>query len=272
MHHAHRRPPLRWLAAVTALVAAAGASAQITFYEHDGFQGRSFTTRGAVTDFRQRGFNDRASSVVVTGERWEICENARYGGPCTVLRPGQYASLGAMGLNDRVSSVRAVGRKAAVADDRYAPPPVVAGDYRRRQGERLYEAPVTAVRAVYGAPEQRCWVEREQVSGSDDAARVPGALIGAVIGGILGHQVGGGTGRDIATIGGAVAGAVVGSNAGRDRNGGTREVQRCADRPAAGPPAFWDVTYRFRGQEHRVQLTAHPGAAITVNRQGEPRA
>ncbi len=36
--------------------------------------------------------------------------------------------------------------------------------------------------------------------------------------------------------------------------------------------AYWDVTYNFRGQEHRVQLSRAPGRAITVNEQGEPRA
>jgi uncharacterized protein YcfJ len=47
-------------------------------------------------------------------------------------------------------------------------------------------------------------------------------------------------------------------------------VQRCADQPAQGP-AYWDVTYFFRGQEHHVQMTAPPGNTVTVNRQGEPR-
>ena len=37
-------------------------------------------------------------------------------------------------------------------------------DPRRRDNEPLYEATVTAVRAVVGAPEQRCWVERDQVA------------------------------------------------------------------------------------------------------------
>ena len=36
------------------------------------------------------------------------------------------------------------------------------------------------------------------------------ALLYAVIGGVIGHQIGGGTGRDLATAGGAVNGAVIG--------------------------------------------------------------
>ena len=79
--------------------------------------------------------------------------------------------------------------------------------------------PVASVRAVVGPPEQRCWVERQQVTEErSDAPNVPGAIAGAVIGGVLGHQIGGGRGKDVATVGGAAAGAVIGANVGR---GGT---------------------------------------------------
>src|SRR5659263_89627 len=94
--------------AVTAVAMAAQASAQITFYEQNGFQGQSFTTSRTVDNLARRGFNDRASSAVVAGERWEVCEDARFSGRCVVLRPGQYPSLNAMGLNNRITSVRAV--------------------------------------------------------------------------------------------------------------------------------------------------------------------
>ena len=180
-----------------------------------------------------------------------------------------------MGLNDRVSSVRDVSRNARIDDNRYAPAPAAARDYRRRNDERLYEANVTSVRAVVGPPEQRCWVEREQVVQERSNANVPGAIGGAIIGGILGHQVGGGRGQDIATVGGAVAGAAVGANIGRDRSGQqvqTQDVQRCENVQSQARPDHWDVTYTFRGQEHRVQMTAPPGATITVNERGEPRA
>lgn len=260
--------------AVAGLALAASAFAQITFYEREAFQGRSFNTSRTVPDFQRFGFNDRASSVIVSSDRWEVCQDVAFKGRCVVLRPGQYPSLAAMGLNDRVSSVRTVGRNARIDDERYAPPPVVDRDYRRRRGERLFEAPVTSVRAVIGTPEQRCWVEREQVVQERSDARVPSAIIGAVIGGILGHQIGGGTGRDVATVGGAVAGAAVGVNIARDRNGRqivTRDVQRCTSAPSQAHPDYWDVTYTFRGIEHRVQMTAPPGPTVTVNRHGEPR-
>lgn len=250
------------------------ATIQITFYEREGFQGRSFTTRDQIDNFGRFGFNDSASSVIVVGEPREVCEDAGFRGRCVVLRPGRYSSLAEIGLNERVSSVRTVGANTRIEDNRYIPPPVGFYNYQRRDDERLYEARVTSVRAVVGTPEQRCWVEREQVVQDQGNANVPAAIAGAIIGGILGHQVGGGRGKDIATAGGAIAGAAVGANIGRDNNGQpvyTQNVQRCTNVPSQVRADYWDVTYNFRGQEYRMQMTTPPGPTVTVNGQGEPR-
>lgn len=249
---------------------------QATFFEREGFAGKSFTTQQAVGNFARRGFNDRASSVIVAGDRWEVCDDAGFEGRCTVLRPGRYASFSAMGLNNPVSSVRAVGWGARVSDDRYAPAPSPAPDYAyyRRPREPLFEATVTSVRAVVGPPEQRCWIERGEVATPPQPSlNVPGAIIGAVVGGVLGHQVGAGMGKNLATVGGAAVGAAVGSKVGRnasDQPVAVQNVQRCESVPSQAKPDFWDVTYDFRGQQHRVQMTTAPGATVTVNEQGEP--
>lgn len=262
------------LFAVSILALAAQAGAQITFYENDRYEGRSFTTAKRVGDMQKSGFSDRASSVIVVSQRWQVCEDVRFDGRCTVLRPGQYPSLGAMGLNDRLSSVRPLQANAHVAERDYAPMPVVAQDYRRRRDERLYEADVTSARAVVGTPAQRCWMEREQAVQQQGNLNLAGAAVGAVIGGILGHQVGGGSGKQIATVGGAVGGAALGSQYGRNAavQPITQDVRRCDGNPAQATPSYWDVTYQFRGQEHRVQMAGQPGRTVTVNRNGEPRA
>lgn len=246
----------------------------IIFYENEQFGGRSFDVDQQIGNLARFGFNDRASSAVVFGDRWEVCQNVRFQGRCAVLRPGRYPSLAAMGLNDQVSSVRTVVTNVRVEDNRYAPPPATVYDNRRRGNEHLYEATVTSVRAVVGTPEQRCWVEREQVSTGSGNASIPGALVGALIGGVLGHQIGNGRGRDFATVGGAVAGGAVGASVGGrvGNNPQTQDVQRCAASPGQERPEFWDVTYVFRGQEHRMQMTSPPGPTVTVNEQGEPRA
>jgi uncharacterized protein YcfJ len=265
----------RTVLATATLTIAMQATAQVVFYEHDNFEGRSYSTDRALDNFERSRFNDRASSVVVLSDRWEACEDSQYRGRCVVLRPGRYPSLAAMGLNDRVSSVRIVGHNATVEDNRYAPEAESVYDNHRRNRERLYQADVTSVHAVGGPREQRCWTESQPVARERGGANVPGAILGAVVGGVLGHQIGGGSGKDIATAGGAVVGAAVGANAGRD-HGGQRDysqnVQRCESVTSQGRPDYWDVTYSFRGQEHRMQVTNPPGSTVTVNRDGEPRA
>jgi uncharacterized protein YcfJ len=265
---------LRSAVAAAALALSAQAAAEVVFYESERFEGTSFTATQEVRNLERAGMNDRASSVVVVGERWEVCEDRRFRGRCMVLRPGRYPSLSAMGLNDRVSSVRMVSANARIDESRYAPMPQPVYDNRRRRNERMYQANVTSVRAIAGTPEQRCWMEKEAVQGSN--VSVPGAVVGAVLGGILGHQIGSGSGNTIATVGGAVAGGAAGSQVGRLGIGGqqaqSRDVQRCENVSNQTRPDHWDVTYDFRGQEHRVQMTTQPGSTIRVNERGEPRA
>ena len=50
-----------------------------------------------------------------------------------------------------------------------------------------------------------------------------------------------------------------------------QDVQRCATVDRRARPEYWDVTYNFRGLEHRVQMSEAPQATVTVNEQGEPR-
>ncbi|HKU85096.1 MAG TPA: beta/gamma crystallin-related protein [Casimicrobiaceae bacterium] len=246
---------------IVGLVVAGQAAADVTLYSREDFRGESFTADRDIRNMERRGFNDFASSAVVRGGDWQLCEDARFEGRCAVLRPGDYPSLRAMGLGNRISSMRAVEHYGYNDNPRY----VASGDYQRRDGERLFEAPVTSVHAVVGPPEQRCWVERREYN-----ANVPGAIAGAVIGGILGHQIGGGHGQDIATAGGAVAGAAIGSNVGSGHGYG-QDVQHCTNVTRYDNPDYWDVTYMFEGREHRVQMTVAPGATILVNRNGEPR-
>jgi uncharacterized protein YcfJ len=259
------------LLSLTLLTMAVPALGEITLFGRPDFQGRSFSTREPVRNLERRDFDNRASSAIVTGGRYEVCEDRGFAGSCVVLRPGQYPSLAAMGINNGISSVRPLAREARIEERRFAPPPPVAYDYRRRRDERLFEADVVAVRAVYGRPEQRCWVDREAVNAPPSGdTNVGGAVLGGIIGGILGHQVGSGRGNDVATAGGAIAGALVGGNMAGTTY--TRDVQRCAPSQASGRPEFFDVRYRFRGVERTVQMTRPPGPTITVNANGEPRA
>jgi len=260
---------VRALFAAAALVAAAHASAAITLYEHDGFRGRAITVNSSVYNLKANGFNDMASSAFVDGGNWLACEDDNFRGRCIVLSPGSYVSLNQLGMNDSITSIRP--QRGGGRPEWDNPPPQGAPNYGyyRRPNERVFEAEVIDARAVYGQGEQRCWIERQRVSGGNDA-NVGGAIIGGIIGGILGHQVGGGRGQDAATAAGAVAGAAIGANAGGGSNlPYSRDVRRCDN--VGGQPTYWDVTYNFRGRNHYIQMSYPPGRTIYVNGLGEPR-
>ena len=271
------RRKIKSVFAIFVLGLAGQAAAQISFYEGEGFRGRVFSARDEVANFDRTGFNDRAMSVVVERGAWQICDDAYFRGHCEILRRGSYDSLAMMGMNNRISSVRPLGYESRY--DNLAPIPLPKPlpqptyEYRRRPAERLYEVPIDSVRAVLGQPDRRCWVERQQVSESGGEANIGGAIIGGILGGVLGHQVGGGRGKDVATALGAIGGAAIGNNAGRNGGGGAtydRDVQRC-ETTSTGRPEYWDVSYRFRGVEHRIQMSTPPERTITVNQRGEPR-
>ena len=67
-----------------------------------------------------------------------------------------------------------------------------------------------------------------------------GMATGAVLGGVIGHQIGGGSGKTVATIGGAALGAFVGSRVGRnmDRNDEDR-ARHALDRSPDGVSTTW---------------------------------
>lgn len=257
-----------------ALMAGSRAMAQITFYEGEGYRGQAFTTQQRVGDFRDLGFNDRASSVVVDRGRWEVCDEPYFQGRCAVLRRGSYDSLRQMGFNNRISSARRVQGNWRDTAEMLEPLPAPDYAYRYRPHEQVFHVPVTSARAIVGPPSQRCWIERQQVAESvRHQPNVGGAIIGGLVGGILGHQVGGGSGRDLATAGGVVAGAAIGANSNIGAQGTvihSRDVQRC-ENVVSATPAYWDVTYHYGGVEHHVQMSSAPGTHIAVNRNGEPR-
>src|SRR5215470_17050548 len=158
---------LKSVIALTGLGLALQAGAQVTFYSGEDFHGRQFFVDRPMSDLDRTDFNDRASSAVVQGGDWLVCEDAHFQGRCVTLRPGEYHSLDRMGLNDRISSVRPLGNRMSeyqppappppqAYDNRPPAPPPQGYDYRARSGERLYQAQVTSVRAVVGPPDQRC--------------------------------------------------------------------------------------------------------------------
>lgn len=107
---------LRPLALVAATLAATTAMAGVTFYEAENFGGRNLTMDGTVPNFVERGFNDRARSIVVEGAPVEVCVDINFNGGCTVLNPGRYPTLGNLG--HEISSMRPVQNEQRGGYDR----------------------------------------------------------------------------------------------------------------------------------------------------------
>jgi len=100
---------MRGAVAVLGLGLAWHAAAEVVFYGNPDFRGRSVRVDRPVADFLNFGFNDRASSATVRSGDWQVCSDANFRGRCVTLTPGDYPSLAAMGLDDRVSSARPLG-------------------------------------------------------------------------------------------------------------------------------------------------------------------
>lgn len=85
---------------------AAAGEPVVELFEHDGFQGRRLAIGGDTANLSPLGFNDLVSSIVVHSGSWQFCEDADYRGRCIELPAGRHASLNALGMSDRISSLR----------------------------------------------------------------------------------------------------------------------------------------------------------------------
>jgi uncharacterized protein YcfJ len=81
------------------------------------------------------------------------------------------------------------------------------------------QAPVAVAPAPPPAVCASCGVVRSiTVIAQEGQGTGVGAALGAIVGGVAGNQVGGGSGRKIATVAGAVGGALLGNNIEKNRN------------------------------------------------------
>ena len=96
----------RFVMALGLAAAFPAAGADIVFYEHGGFRGRSFVADQSISNFANIGFNDRASSVIIRSGTWQLCSDAFFRGRCVTLAPGEYPTLRSMALESQISSAR----------------------------------------------------------------------------------------------------------------------------------------------------------------------
>lgn len=76
----------RVLVALGLFLAVPVASADILFYEQDGFRGRSFVADQTISNFANLGFNDRSASVIVRSGSWQVCTDAYFRSRCESRR------------------------------------------------------------------------------------------------------------------------------------------------------------------------------------------
>ena len=101
-----------------------------------------------------------------------------------------------------------------------------------------------------------------------DPNRIAGTAIGAVAGGLLGNQLGGGSGRTLATVAGAAAGGYAGNQVQKnlqEKDTVSRTERRCKTvYESRTQTVGYDVRYRLGKEEGQVRMDRQPGPQIPV--------
>lgn len=101
-----------------------------------------------------------------------------------------------------------------------------------------------------------------------DEHKIAGTAIGAVVGGLLGNQIGGGSGKKVATVAGAAAGGYTGNRVQGNmqaRDTYTTTERRCNTVTDSHQNVIgYNVTYMLGDQEHTVRMDEKPGSRIPV--------
>ncbi|AKJ98870.1 MULTISPECIES: glycine zipper 2TM domain-containing protein [Pseudomonas] len=106
-----------------------------------------------------------------------------------------------------------------------------------------------------------------------DQHQIAGTVIGALAGGLLGNQVGGGTGKKIATVAGAAGGGYAGNKIQegmQERDTYTTTQTRCNTvNDISDKVVGYDVRYMLDGKEGKVRMDRDPGNQIPVSKEGQ---
>lgn len=106
-----------------------------------------------------------------------------------------------------------------------------------------------------------------------DQHQIAGTVLGAVAGGLLGNQIGGGTGKKIATVAGAAGGGYAGNKIQegmQERDTYTTTQTRCNTvNDISDKVVGYDVRYMLDGKEGKVRMDRDPGNQIPLNKEGQ---
>lgn len=118
-------------------------------------------------------------------------------------------------------------------------------------------------------PREHCEdVQVQKQAPVKDEHRIAGTAIGAIAGGVIGHQIGGGSGKKLATIGGAAAGGYAGNQVQKNmqqKDVVTTTERRCKTvQDKSQKLVGYNVTYRLDGKEGSVRTSFKPGEKLPV--------
>lgn len=125
-------------------------------------------------------------------------------------------------------------------------------------GRVLSSTPVIQQVAV---PRQVCSNQPVAVEQPNSGA---GGIMGAIAGGAIGNQIGGGSGRGVATVLGVLGGAVLGN---RIEGSGTQvqNVQQCSTQTFYENRAVsYNVVYEYNGKQYTVTMPNDPGPTVQL--------
>lgn len=101
-----------------------------------------------------------------------------------------------------------------------------------------------------------------------DPNRIAGTAIGAVAGGLVGSQIGGGSGKTLATVAGVAAGGYAGNQVQKnmqEKSTVQRTERRCKTVYESHIQTIgYDVRYRLGKEEGQVRMAQRPGQQIPV--------
>lgn len=143
-------------------------------------------------------------------------------------------------------------------------------DYKMVAQSRV--ADVIAVKEIkesVGTPREICEnVQVRQQAPVQDPNRIAGTTLGGLAGGLLGNQVGGGSGKTIATIAGAAGGAYAGNRVQKDMQ--QKDLVATTERRCrtvydkSQKTVGYQVRYRLDGKDGVVRTSFRPGATLPV--------
>lgn len=107
-----------------------------------------------------------------------------------------------------------------------------------------------------------------------DQHQIAGTAIGAIAGGLIGSQIGGGTGKKIATVAGAVGGGYAGNKVQegmQQRDTYTTTETRCTTQTDVSEKVVgYDVKYQHGEVSGVVRMAQEPGSQIQIDSDGKP--